>query len=332
MMAQTTFFRAAVLPLLLAGCVSDSLAPVENRPVSLPGLADGAAAAAVAPKPGYHVVQKGETLYGIALESGQDYKDIAAWNKLSDPNVISIGQVLRVQPPEDAVVTTPVAIGAAVEQRSLDGAPTPVAAAAGAGLSSATLKREPRVNKEPYSDAAYARAQQEAQTVARAPVQTVSVLATPPAQTAAPTSTAATATAAPPANPKPAAAAAATASGLVWAWPARGKTITAFSPQSKGIDIAGKAGDPVQAAADGRVVYAGNGLRGYGQLVIVKHNATYLSAYAHNRKIVVKEGQEVKRGEKIAEMGNTDSDAVKLHFEIRQKGNPVEPLQHLPKP
>ena len=98
----------------------------------------------------------------------------------------------------------------------------------------------------------------------------------------------------------------------------------------QGVAIAGKAGDPVLAAGDGKVVYAGSGLRGFGELVIVKHNATYLSAYAHNRKILVKEGQQVSRGQKIAEMGNTDSDRVLLHFEIRKQGKPVDPARLLP--
>ena len=100
---------------------------------------------------------------------------------------------------------------------------------------------------------------------------------------------------------------------------------------NKGLNFSGKAGDPVLAAGEGKVVYAGAGLRGYGELVIVKHNAVYLSAYAHNRKILVKEGQQVTRGQKIAEMGKTDADAVKLHFEIRKQGKPVDPAIYLPK-
>ena len=99
---------------------------------------------------------------------------------------------------------------------------------------------------------------------------------------------------------------------------------------SKGVDIAGKMGDPVMAAGDGKVVYSGTGLRGYGKLVIIKHNATYLSAYAHNRTILVKEGESVSKGQKIAEMGNSDADQVKLHFEVRRQGKPVDPLKYLP--
>ena len=117
-----------------------------------------------------------------------------------------------------------------------------------------------------------------------------------------------------------------------WVWPAKGKVVVGFSETAnlKGIDIAGASGEPVIASAGGKVVYVGNGLRGYGKLVIVKHNKTWLSAYAHNREILVKEGQQVTKGQKIAEMGNTDADTVKLHFEIRRLGKPVDPARYLP--
>lgn len=116
-----------------------------------------------------------------------------------------------------------------------------------------------------------------------------------------------------------------------WAWPAAGPVSTPFDDvKSKGLAIAGKAGDPVLAAADGRVVYAGSSLRGYGNLVIIKHNATYLTAYAHNQKLLVKEDQPVSRGQRIAEMGSTDAERVQLHFEIRKMGKPVDPARLLP--
>jgi len=118
---------------------------------------------------------------------------------------------------------------------------------------------------------------------------------------------------------------------LNWAWPAAGPVSTPFDDnRSKGLGIGGKAGDPVLAAADGRVVYAGSGLRGYGNLVIIKHNNTYLTAYAHNQTLLVKEDQAVKRGQKIAEMGATDTDKVHLHFEIRRQGKPIDPAKLLP--
>jgi lipoprotein NlpD len=117
-----------------------------------------------------------------------------------------------------------------------------------------------------------------------------------------------------------------------FAWPAKGTIVGAFdeSKNRKGVDIGGAAGDPVLASADGKVVYAGDGLRGYGNLIILKHNNTYLTAYAHNQSLLVKEDQTVKKGQKIAEMGNSDTDSVKLHFEVRKLGKPVDPAQYLP--
>ena len=117
--------------------------------------------------------------------------------------------------------------------------------------------------------------------------------------------------------------------GIRLSYPAKGKITGDYSEASKGIDIAGKVGDPVQAAADGKVVYAGNSLRGYGELVIVKHDNTYLTAYAHNSKLLVKEGDTVRKGQKIAEMGDTDANSVKLHFELRVNGKPVNPTTYL---
>lgn len=158
--------------------------------------------------------------------------------------------------------------------------------------------------------------------------------ARPPVPGALPPAVSAAATpavsAASPAAP-PAASAPAGDDELAWIWPARGVTLAGFDDvKNKGVDIAGKAGDAVIAAADGRVVYAGSSLRGYGNLVIIKHNNTYLTAYAHNQTLMVKEDQTVKQGQKIAEMGSSDTDRVKLHFEIRRQGKPVDPARYLP--
>lgn len=254
-------------------------------------------------------MKKGDTLYSIALDHGQDYRDIATWNSLDNPNRILIGQQLRVVPADTAssgvAVAKPIGAGSAIEKRSLDGAPA----------STDTLKREPKVGKEPYSDQAWAQSQ------SQSPAAT-----TPPTQVAVATK--------PEAKPelKPAEAAPAAAGDVSWAWPTGGKVLAGFAEgTNKGVDISGKMGDPVLAAGDGKVVYSGSGLRGYGKLVIIKHDATFLSAYAHNNNILVKEGQSVSRGQKIAEMGNSDTDQVKLHFEIRRQGKPVDPLQYLPK-
>jgi lipoprotein NlpD len=130
---------------------------------------------------------------------------------------------------------------------------------------------------------------------------------------------------------RPAAEAAVADDEISWAWPVTGSILAGFDEvKNKGLDLGGAAGDAVLAAADGRVVYAGSGLRGYGNLIILKHNNTYLTAYAHNQALLVKEDQSVRKGQKIAEMGNSDSDRVKLHFEVRRQGKPVDPVKYLP--
>jgi lipoprotein NlpD len=286
--------------LLLAGCISQQPVPAVDRSTSR---------AAVQPAgPGYYTVKRGDTLYRIALEHGQDHRDVANWNNIANPSSIKEGQVLRIAPPgavaelatDGAAVTKPIDVGAAVESRSLD---QPADAGLAVAPQNGALKREPRVGKEPYSDEAYARLNKVGGETAKPEVK-----------------------------PEAAPAVATGPDDVPWMWPTSAKLSAPYSDTSnKGLDFAGKAGDPVLAAGDGKVVYAGSGLRGFGELVIVKHNATYLSAYAHNRKILVKEGQQVSRGQKIAEMGNTDADSVKLHFEIRKQGKPVDPAQYLPK-
>jgi len=165
------------------------------------------------------------------------------------------------------------------------------------------------------------------------PVASVTVAPASAASTPKPAASAPVAAPAPvptPATPAPAVAASG-ADDIGFIWPSSGSLIAGFDEaRNKGFDIGGKAGDPVLAAADGRVVYAGAGLRGYGNLVILKHNNTYLTAYAHNQTLLVKEDQNVRRGQKIAEMGSTDADRVKLHFEIRRQGKPVDPARYLP--
>lgn len=300
----------ATSSLLLAACMSQPPAPAEDRAsstASVPG-----AQAAQPSGPGYYTVKRGDSLYRIAVAYGRDPKDLATWNNLSNINTIKEGQVLRVAPPgalesTSAVVANPVLTKPLVESRPLDAAPAALPATVtenGGG----TAIREPKVGKEPYSDEAYARLNKQPEA--------------PKPEVLAPSPTPALAPEAAPASPD----------DIAWAWPSSGKLAGTYSEAgNKGLDITGKLGDPVLAAADGKVVYAGAGLRGYGELVIVKHNATYLSAYAHNRKILVKEKDMVTKGQKIAEMGNSDADAVKLHFEIRKQGKPIDPLPYLPK-
>ncbi len=246
-------------------------------------------------RPRVYTVQPGDTLYGIAFNFGLDYHDLAALNNIPDPTVIHAGQVLRLFP----------AAGAA--------------AAAGAGAARGTgaeppVVSRPMVVKLPWSDQAVAQVEQLQATLV-----------------------------APPAGPGGAQAAAAEGGVMVkagvaegnipvkWEMPASGRVIAGFSEADnrKGIDIAGKVGQPVYASAPGKVVYSGTGLRGYGKLVIIKHNDVYLSAYAHNDKLLVREGQMVSQGQMIAQMGSSDADRVALHFEIRKLGRPVDPAKYL---
>ena len=302
--------------LVLSGCASSThKAPIEDRgtairPMPQSTVVSTSAAPAVVPpeaaavkplpgaenagKPGHHSVKPGETLIRIGLENGQNWRDIARWSGLENPNAIEVGQVLRVVPPTadaNGVVTRPVVPGGRVDGRTLDGKPAAAASAGAATSASASIPGA-------------------AATGITAPTAAV------------PT---------PPAAPAAAAAPREGDEDVNWAWPAAGPVSTPFDDnKSKGLGIGGKAGDPVLAAADGRVVYAGSGLRGYGNLVIVKHNATFLTAYAHNQALLVKEDQVVRRGQKIAEMGSSDADKVQLHFEIRRQGKPIDPAKLLP--
>ncbi|MBU0603820.1 MAG: peptidoglycan DD-metalloendopeptidase family protein [Gammaproteobacteria bacterium] len=301
---------------LLASCAGNRPAPIEERAPATAAQALPAPAAPVA-RAGHHIVQKGETLYSIALEHGQDWRDLVTWNNLDNANLIRIGQELRVAPVEGAVQTQPIA-PSAVESRPLETAAPATPPAETATASSAMLKREPLGGIEPYSDDMLARMK------AGGGAAKPATAAQAPAAAAVPAATAAA-----PAAP----AAVRTEEGVEWSWPAGGRVIARFGDgSSKGVDVAGRLGEPVLAAAGGRVVYAGEAMRGYGKLVIVKHDNTFLSAYAHNSKILVQERDTVKRGQRIAELGDSDTEAGKprLHFEIRRQGKPVDPLKYLP--
>ncbi len=259
-------------------------------------------------RPEHHIVKKGDTLYSIALDYGQDYRELAAWNDLQDPGLIRIEQRLRLFPPDS--------IGEATIAQ-----PTPLPAPAATPVFS-----EPRARKLPYSEQALAQLKMPAPKPATARSPSVPA----PVQ---PSGKLPTATATPAALPALAQQSTATTdSKMTWEWPAQGRLLYGFGQGSiqKGVGIEGRSGQPVLAAAPGKVVYSGSGLRGYGKLIIIKHNASYLSVYAHNSQILVKEGQSVAKGQKIAEIGDTDSDRIALHFEIRRLGKPIDPLQYLP--
>jgi len=293
---------------VVAGCSqTPNRAPVEDRSptprttVAAASPAQSAASAAepVKPvvvdansgKPGFYTVKPGDTLIRIGLDTGQNWKDLMRWNSLANPNLIEVGQAIRIVPPgvDPATATSRPVTTARVETRSLDTKPgsaiVPLAGATSAPVAAAPV----------------------------AAASGASASAAPSREAAAPSG------------------AREGDDDISWAWPATTPVSTPFDDaRSKGLVFRGKLGDPVYAAADGRVVYAGSGLRGYGNLVILKHNTTYLTAYAHNQTLLVKDDQQVKRGQKIAEMGSTDADGVQLHFEIRKQGKPIDPARLLP--
>ena len=271
-------------------------------------------------RPEYYVVRKGDTLYSIALDFGQDYRDLAAWNGLADAGYIQVGQRLRVVPPTGWQPSSAVA---------MPPARPPAGSNTGSVTVSAPTFSDPKAYRAAYSDQAYA----DTQRVLAGEVETAVVtteLAKPKATAPAPAPATSAATVTPPKPP--------TLSGdtkadgkLSWEWPAPGKVLYGFSdgPIKKGVGISGKPGEAVVSSAAGKVVYSGSGLRGYGNLIIVKHNETYLSVYALNKQLLVKEGQMVAQGQKIAVMGETNGQP-ELHFEIRRLGKPVDPLKLLP--
>lgn len=290
----------AILLLLLAGCKASGnhRAPVEqrdtpNKRVNLP--AKKSVQSDQDTRPQIYVIQKGDTLYSIAFDNGLDYREVAEQNGIDNPSEIQIGQKIKLIASDEPVSDRP-----RIESKSL---PPPVMI---------SKKDQPKLIKLPYSEKAVALVEKnldEQNQPSVAAVVTPPVVITPPVKEAD----------------------TGTDDGLDWGMPTKGKVIAEYSESAnrKGVDIAGNKGQPVLASAAGKVVYSGSGLRGYGKLVIIKHNKTFLSAYAHNEQILVKEGQSVTKGQKIAEMGSSDADQVKLHFEIRKFGKPVDPAKFM---
>ncbi len=312
---QALLAVAAMMAALLSGCAEmPANAPVDDR--TAPKSAKKADPAPVPDPPGYYTVRKGDTLSRIAYQFGQTWRDLVDWNSLANPNDIKVGQQLRVAPPEGARMASVPDSG--MEIRTLDSSAQQSQPATPAGTQTpragGSLKTAPLGNKVPYSEQALADMQR-GDSALRAPGASPTTSPTTGPATANTAANSGT-----PATPPPA---------LRFIWPTEGKLLHGFDAARKGIDIAGQLGQPIVSVGDGTVLYAKN-MRGYGNLVIIDHTEGVVSAYAHNKTILVKEGQTVSRGQQIAEMGNTDADAVKLHFEIRQLGKPVDPTGFLP--
>ena len=261
-------------------------------------------------------VNKGDTMFLIAYLTGMDVKDLASMNNMKEPYSLSVGQTLKISNCSTKTVTTTVPVKTTA----------PAAPAAPA---------EPEVTYTPGANGTQIGSDGTVIGPIKSGVATGG--ASTPAFTNNTSSTPVTTTTQVETTnntPVNANVVAPVASNVAWQWPTQGNVIQGFSNSdggNKGIDISGSRGQAVKAAASGRVVYAGNALRGYGNLIIIKHNDDFLSAYAHNDKILVSDQQEVKAGQEIAKMGSTGTNAVKLHFEIRYKGKSVDPVRYLPR-
>jgi lipoprotein NlpD len=279
---------------VLGGCLTTAEAPVDSRPTDSAYRAATVSGYSYAPEPvtrGFHQVVAGDTLYSISWRYGLDYRDIATWNNISGNYVIYPGQKLSLVPPAGAAVVRP-------------------------------LKEEPLAKAYPLEDPAATPRTNPGQLVIEDVKQKPASAATP-----APGPVASVPVKPEPVRSQPLP----NQTGISWRWPTTGEVIHSNTPVAqKGLDITGREGQQIQAAANGVVVYSGSGLLGYGKLIIIKHNETYLSAYAHNQMIQVKEGDTVSGGQVIGTMGKGTKGQPLLHFEIRKDGKPVDPLQYLP--
>ncbi|MEC6799004.1 peptidoglycan DD-metalloendopeptidase family protein [Photobacterium sp. S4TG1] len=297
---------AATCVMLLSACSSHTPAPVSNLAKDYSQLQRGSFHGR------YYTVQKGDTLYFISYMAGRDVKDIVKLNRLPYPYTIYPGQRLAIPTSESHVVTP----ARTIPSPSKSVVVTPLVEPPTTKTVTQTLPKkvvsEPVEQKTTNKPVAKSEAKEYSEKtkvnkpVTTKPVTTKPVVTKPAVQV----------------------------SSSGWAWPVKGKVIAGFSNAdngNKGIDITAARGTPIRAASAGKVVYAGDALRGYGNLVIIKHNEDYLSAYAHNDKILVKEQQSVKAGQEIATMGSSGASSVRLHFEIRYKGKSVDPMRFLPK-
>ncbi|MCC5826703.1 peptidoglycan DD-metalloendopeptidase family protein [Alkalimonas sp.] len=290
------FLAVGLLSALLIGCAKRSApAPVASLPVQSAQASRGSITTDT------YQVQRGDTLYSIAFRAGQDFRELARRNQISAPYIIHPGQQLRMTgtAPAARASTTTAPATSVPATRAAQPAPVTTQPATPAPAT-------PRTQTNP----------------------------SPPAKSVAPRPQTGYVHNRSAQNPEKTEHNTSASGRLQWQWPVRGTILARFSHQehgSKGIKIAGNEGQRINAAAAGQVVYAGNALRGYGNLIIIKHNDDYLSAYAHNSRLLVREQQRVEAGQHIADMGSTEASRTQLHFEIRFRGQSVDPLQFLPK-
>lgn len=315
----------------LSACATTPPAPVEDRTAS--GTSDNTVIEAketakdgeARTNANTYIVQQNENLYRIGLKTGIDYREIAQENNIEPPYNVRVGQVLVLPKPAQMI-----------ENSGSDGVTINAIEDSDSAITATTTETEntliptitsPKRYREPYSEEAFAK-----------PTELVIVALPehPTSETKAATSSTTEVPVTPPVIQKPALPE--PVGEVTWAWPHQGEILRQFGDnrhqnegKNNGLDIAGKVGQPIKAAADGKVIYSGSDLRGYGKLVIIKHNKLYLSVYAHNSHLSVRDGETVKKGQKIAELGSTEADRPKLHFEIRREGQSIDPQRFLPK-
>jgi lipoprotein NlpD len=339
MLARMNRYLSLLLPatawLALSACSTVVVEPASGQQGYGAPVATAPASAHTPIPGGSYVVAKGDTMYSIAFRNSVDYRDLAKWNGIAVPYTIWPGQKLRLSPPAGSAPAQPMAatpVVAKVNPAPVSAAPaapsTPVFENVPAPASTQQQAAPPSPGSHVASAtgaavAAVHASSAPASVAPAAPVSTVVPVAGEPKPVVPPL---------PAPTPVVASGSSNSAGGVTWRWPADGQVIKRFTPGDAvpGIEIGGNAGDSVRAAADGVVVYSGNGLVGYGELVIIKHNDSLLSAYAHNSKRLVTEGQRVSAGQVIAQMGSSGASRMELGFQIRKDGNPVDPLSYLP--
>lgn len=315
-------YASCLFLFLLIGCeTTKGPVPVVERTVTPEKVADISDEQQIDQ---FYIVKKGDTFYSIALNHGIDQKELAEWNNITNPANIRPGQRINLSVPskeaEPALFAVPQHAAVPIVDPTLD-----LSAETGQAVDvtheyavQQKVKTYPKAIKLPYSEQNVARLQYSVNpafnqqhteyssaAVGSTHIEDASTFVEQNTETL-------------------------NAPGMGWIWPATGKLLSSFSSNSKGLKIGGQVGQSILATAAGEVVYSGHGLRGYGNLIIIKHDDALLSAYAHNSKLLVKEGETVVQGQKIAEMGNTDTDVPQLHFEVRKHGKPVDPLKLLP--
>lgn len=323
MKRQMLMLALPVMAAAILGACGSAVVPAPVETVEIESEVAHSAPEPEVVRPKSHRIKAGETLIEIATNYGLDYRELALWNGIADIDSIYVGDSLRLSPSPAAPAAKPVVKNKAPVIISggsniAAAAPTPSPTKPARNIANLPVKESPLAVKHPYAPGTLAKLQQDNSNASNN-----NVAVKPPTPVVKPPAVST--------NKPPKLLAQRRRFGVDWSWPSAGAVIEKFSESNKGINFGGDVGAPVYAGADGKVVYVGTGVKSYGRLVIIKHANDYLSAYAHNQTIIVSEGEQIKRGQKIATLGDSGAPMPMLHFEIRKAGKPFDPLRVLPK-